>query len=389
MADWRGKLTRVAYRLERRWDTSRRQSAWQPGQRMRIETYLGWGTADALVLRGRVLRGKPLPPALPTDSRWTNLKNAWQRFETDEVPAARVRAFRGSDSTAATADGEGFWEIRFPRSSAADGGIWEEIEVELLEPRPAQPVRATARALVPSPAARFGVISDLDDTVLRTDARRIDRILRQVLLGNVHTRLPFPGVAEFYAALHAGVPGVRNPIFYVSSSPWNLYDVLVDFLELQSIPPGPLFLRDWGISERELLPTGHGSHKRAAIERILSACPTLPFILIGDSGQEDPEIYHRVVHDFPERIAAVYIRNVSPAPERGEAIRALAAEVEDAGSVLLLADDTLAATEHAAERGWIRPAAVPGIRIAVAGESTEPASRATERVNRELSTEAT
>jgi phosphatidate phosphatase APP1 len=389
MADWRGKLTRVAYRLERRWDTSRRQSAWQPGQRMRIETYLGWGTADALVLRGRVLRGKPLPPALPTDSRWTNLKNAWQRFETDEVPAARVRAFRGSDSTAATADEEGFWEIRFPRSSAADGGIWEEIEVELLEPRPAQPVRATARALVPSPAARFGVISDLDDTVLRTDARRIDRILRQVLLGNVHTRLPFPGVAEFYAALHAGVPGVRNPIFYVSSSPWNLYDVLVDFLELQSIPPGPLFLRDWGISERELLPTGHGSHKRAAIERILSACPTLPFILIGDSGQEDPEIYHRVVHDFPERIAAVYIRNVSPAPERGEAIRALAAEVEDAGSVLLLADDTLAATEHAAERGWIRPAAVPGIRIAVAGESPEPASRATERVNRELSTEAT
>lgn len=389
MADWRGKLTRVAYRLERRWDTSRRQSAWQPGQRMRIETYLGWGTADALVLRGRVLRGKPLPPALPTDSRWTNLKNAWQRFETDEVPAARVRAFRGSDSTAATADEEGFWEIRFPRSSAADGGIWEEIEVELLEPRPAQPVRATARALVPSPAARFGVISDLDDTVLRTDARRIDRILRQVLLGNVHTRLPFPGVAEFYAALHAGVHGVRNPIFYVSSSPWNLYDVLVDFLELQSIPPGPLFLRDWGISERELLPTGHGSHKRAAIERILSACPTLPFILIGDSGQEDPEIYHRVVHDFPERIAAVYIRNVSPAPERGEAIRALAAEVEDAGSVLLLADDTLAATEHAAERGWIRPAAVPGIRIAVAGESTEPASRATERVNRELSTEAT
>ncbi|CAN5123197.1 App1 family protein [soil metagenome] len=389
MADWRGKLTRVAHSLERRWDTPRRQSAWRPGQQMRIETYLGWGTAESLILRGRVLRGKPLPPALPTDSRWTNLKNAWRRFETDEVPAARVRAFRNGQSGVATADEEGFWEIAFPRALYSSEEGWDEVDVELLQPRPADPVRATARALVPSPVARFGVISDLDDTVLRTDARRIDRILRQVLLGNVHTRLPFPGVAEFYAALHAGVPGVRNPIFYVSSSPWNLYDVLVDFLELQSIPPGPLFLRDWGISERELLPTGHGSHKRAAIERILAAYPALPFLLIGDSGQEDPEIYHRVVHDFPESIAAVYIRNVSPAPERGEAIRALAAEVEDAGSVLLLADDTLAAAEHAAERGWIRPAAVPGIRTAVAGESTEPTSRATERVNRELSTEAT
>ncbi len=387
MGKWRRKLTGVAYALERRWDSSRRQSAWRPGE-MRIETYLGWGTAESLLLRGRVLRGKPPPRARVTDSRWTNVKNAWQHFESDEVPEARVRAFAADRSVTATADEEGFWEISFPHASAPGRDAWKEVEVELLEPRPAESVRATARALVPSRAARFGVISDLDDTVLQTDARRIDRILRQVLLGNAHTRLPFPGVAEFYAALHAGVPGVWNPIFYVSSSPWNLYDVLVDFLELQAIPPGPLFLRDWGITERELLPTGHARHKRTAIERILDAYPALPFLLIGDSGQEDPEIYHRVVHDFPERIAAVYIRNVSPAPDRADAIRSLAAEVEDAGSVLLLADDTLAAAEDAAERGWIEDAALAGIRAAVREESPAAASPATVRVNRELSTEA-
>jgi len=153
----------------------------------------------------------------------------------------------------------------------------------------------------------------------------------------------------------------NNPFFYVSSSPWNLFEVLAEFLELRKIPAGPLLLRDWGVSSVDPGEGGHAGHKTRHITTLLELYPALPFILVGDSGQEDPEIYHRAVRDHPERILAVYIRNVSRRPERVEAIRKLAAEVEKSGSTLILADDTLAAARHAAEKGWIDPAALPEI----------------------------
>jgi phosphatidate phosphatase APP1 len=126
--------------------------------------------------------------------------------------------------------------------------------------RPAPPRgRARARGRAdphPPPSAQFGVISDIDDTVIRTDATRLLRMLKRTLLENARTRLPFEGVAEFYSGLHARrTVRALNPVFYVSSSPWNLYAVLTDFLEHQGIPLGPLMLRDWGISERGVLPT--------------------------------------------------------------------------------------------------------------------------------------
>ena len=66
------------------------------------------------------------------------------------------------------------------------------------------------------------------------------------LLHNAHTRLPFEGVAGFYQALQRGRDGeAYNPVFYVSNSPWNLYDLLEDFLDVHGIPRGPLLLRDW------------------------------------------------------------------------------------------------------------------------------------------------
>jgi hypothetical protein len=158
-------------------------------------------------------------------------------------------------------------------------------------------------------------------------------------------------------------PCANNPLFYVSSSPWNLYSLLSEFFQLQDIPNGPvLFLRDWGISEEELLPTHHRSHKLKTIQNIMEVYPKLPFILIGDSGQEDPEIYAEVVQKHPQRIPAIYIRNVSHELKRPEAIRQLAKKVADTGSTLILADDTVPMAEHAAAQGWIDPASLAEIR---------------------------
>ena len=154
-------------------------------------------------------------------------------------------------------------------------------------------------------------------------------------------------------------------MFYVSNGLWNLYDLLQDFFSLNEIPGGPvLLLRNWGVYRDEILPTRQREHKLGLIRPILDPYADLPFILIGDSSEADPEIYATLVQHHPDRILAVYIRSASPDPDRVSAIQALAEEVTAAGSELILAEDSLSMAGHAARRGWIPYAALSEVASA-------------------------
>jgi phosphatidate phosphatase APP1 len=112
------------------------------------------------------------------------------------------------------------------------------------------------------------------------------------------------------------------------------------------LPRGPITLRDWGLGTRGGLPTDHKAHKLIAIERLLRRWPHLPCILFGDSGQQDPEIYARAAQDFPGRIRAIYIRDVTD-ERRDDHVRALAAQTAALGTPMLFAADTVVFAEHA------------------------------------------
>jgi phosphatidate phosphatase APP1 len=260
-----------------------------------ILPYLGYGSARRLTVCGRVLEDEGFRPAADADTRWRNLVRFYKRLESDEVPGARLRArFRGVEAATAT-DREGYF--RFDLAVPALPGGWHDVALELDAPAA---VKATARVLVPSSTARFGVISDIDDTIVSSHVANKLKMLLTVALTNSRTRTPVPGVAPFYRALHAGV----NPVFYVSKSPWNLYAPLLEYLEVQGLPLGPLLLRDFGLRPEK-------AHKRKSIESILATYPTLQFILIGDSVEQDPEIYREVERRYPGRIRAIYIRAVA------------------------------------------------------------------------------
>ncbi len=219
------------------------------------------------------------------------------------------------------------------------------------------------KVFVPPASARFVVISDIDDTVMRTGVANKAVMLWRLFVQPARSRIAFPGVAAFYTALHRGASGAElNPMLYVSRAPWSIYDVLEEFFVLHRIPVGPiLFLREWGMTVQSPLPRRAKDHKLDLIRDMLALYSDLPFILIGDSGQHDPEIYTRVLRENPGRVLAIYIRNVSRDVERRRAIEALALTVVDARGSLLLAADSLAMAEHAAERGLIAAAALASV----------------------------
>jgi phosphatidate phosphatase APP1 len=318
--------------------------------------YRGHGNATELALRGRILEERGRLRSLATDTVVDNLLAAYRRFETDEVPGARVivRA-RGLEQETVT-DEEGHFSVRMVGGQPAPApNGWESAELIV----PAQPARGiretTSSALfrVPAPSARFGVISDVDDTIVRTGATSLLAIARNTLLHNARTRLPFPGVGALYRALEGGAGGEDgNPVFYVSSSPWNLYDLLVEFADLQKLPPGPFFLQDAGVDAATLGMASHHDHKLARIEEILALHPQLKFVLSGDSGQKDPEIYREVVARHPGRILAIYIRDVA-VDARDRIVVELADRWRTAEVDMVLVRDSLEAAEHAAEHGLI------------------------------------
>jgi phosphatidate phosphatase APP1 len=165
-------------------------------------------------------------------------------------------------------------------------------------------------------------------------------------------------VAALYRAFQGGIGGAEaNPIFYVSGSPWNLHDLIAEVFEIHGIPEGPIRLRDFGTSREALFWKDTAEHKLDEIRAIFDRYPSLPFVLVGDSGEKDPEVYRTIVGEYPERVLAVYIRNVTSAG-RERAIERLAAEVRAAGSELVLARDSRLAAEHAASRGLIATGAL-------------------------------
>ena len=207
------------------------------------------------------------------------------------------------------------------------------------------------------------MISDVDDTVLVSHVTTFLARLEVFFLRNAYTRKPFEGVAAFYRALQRGGGGREyNPIFYVSSSPWNIYDLFEDFFRVNGIPAGPFFLRDYGLERNRLFTLSLREHKRRAIGAILRFYDRLPFILIGDSGQKDAEIYAQAAREFPGRVAAIYIRDVTPRrPHR--ALNRLARDLRREGVDLLLVADTLEAAHHAVRRGFLPPQALEAIGV--------------------------
>lgn len=367
MSAWKDALLKVIDNVETFYDERKFELRKRLGLgELLIQPYLGHGTTERLYLKGRVLKDKNITSAMEDDSIWTNLLNMYKRYQSSEIPGARVRATVGDAVAEAVTDEEGYFYFELsPTTWPQANEAWYDVELVLLDypgkrrnDAEPQEITATGKVIVPPVNAAFGVVSDIDDTVLRTDVVDLLAMARNTFLMNSRTRLPFEGVAAFYQALRRGDGSSINPIYYVSSSAWNLYDMLHDFFVVRNIPLGPFFLVDMGIDENKFIVPTHHEHKVKAVQTLLDTHPDLPFILVGDSSQKDPEIYLEVIEHNPGRIHAVYIRDVTSGGRDAQLVE-LIERARVHGVEMLAVEDTVAAAIHAADNGWISPDALP------------------------------
>jgi phosphatidate phosphatase APP1 len=323
---------------------------------IKIMPYHGFGNATYVYLRGRVLEDEKVKEKKSGSSTLEHLKNTYKRYESDEIPGIRLKAGFAEQELEVKTDDEGFFELEFNFDSPIDyTKHGTTVKLRLLESKTAHDnMEATGQIFVPDKEAEFGVISDIDDTVLVSRITHFLGKLKLMLLKDATERSPFPGIAAFLRALCKGSDGKgRNPLFYVSGSEWNLFDLLINFFRFHNIPEGPLLLRDKGTRlDRGKYSTSGSGYKQDKIRHILTTYPSLSFICIGDSGQHDPEIYKQVIEEFPGRILGIYIRDVT-SEKRDQEVHQIARQVQEKGVEMLLVEETLTAAEHALSMKWI------------------------------------
>ncbi|KAI9464529.1 hypothetical protein BJY52DRAFT_824562 [Lactarius psammicola] len=167
---------------------------------------------------------------------------------------------------------------------------------------------AIAEERVPLTHCPIRVISDIDDTVKLSGVTHGARAaFRNVFVKELEENV-IPGMGEWYSEMWRR--GVR--FHYVSNGPFELLPVINDFFRLAQLPTGSVRLRSYGT--RSLfsgLLSAPAERKRDGVVEVLKSFPESSFILIGDSGEQDLELYANVAKEYPHQILCIFIRDVN------------------------------------------------------------------------------
>jgi len=287
---------------------------------LRINAYFGYGTNTIFRATGRALEDENVDFSA-NQSTLRTLRNIYKQLESDEIRETDIvlQLPNGQKLETAT-DKEGYYqfESKIPDlNNYIDQKGWVPYSVSYKSNNSSKKISQrnlfSGQMLIPSDQAEFGIISDIDDTILHTGVASILkwRVATNTLFKNYDKRLPIEGTTDFYKKLQQGKNDTpKNPFFYVSNSPWNLYDYLSAFLKKHSFPKGPILLRDFR-TPFDKTPKPKAPHKQTEIRCVLKTYPNLKFILIGDSGEKDADIYTEIADEYPGRIIAIYLRSVN------------------------------------------------------------------------------
>lgn len=284
-------------------------------RKVRLLAYAGYRNATTVRVKGRIVRyTKPLDAGEGLLSR---MRAMLAIYNSQELPGVTVRIEGYGQTHQEVSDDEGYFEFEMQIDQPLPPTTrWEQVSLSVLG-RETETPSVAVPVMAPGADQNWGVISDIDDTVVETGATDFIKNWRRVLVERPQDRLAVPGAASLYTMIARDHTAPARAFFYVSSSPWNLYGFITEFLELNAIPHGPMFLKDYGIDRSKFIDSGHDEHKLAAIETILAFYPDFRFLLIGDNGQRDVAIYAKAVEDYGRRVAGVFIRDVEGACRTG------------------------------------------------------------------------
>ncbi|MDK8300040.1 MAG: DUF2183 domain-containing protein [Actinomycetaceae bacterium UMB1218B] len=326
--------------------------------------------------RARIL-GRVLMERTADQRSWLAERRGWRQFFDAQVPRQPVLVTVGCQRRITFADRGGYIDLTVEGHGLTPGwhDAWMQVlhegdlhtlgigEGESLTTQDAlrlsgqtghgsQRIRAGKPVCVSLRIAgdneKYGVVSDIDDTVMVTMLPRLVTAAKHSFVDRVSSREAVPGMAGFLTCLadmahrqasansHAPHPQTKDkhtpvtsaestipqtsvdsqhealhaPLIYLSTGAWNVVPALRDFLDRLNYPRGGFLMTDFGPSNTGWFRSGF-EHKRRELRRLARMFPSMKWYLVGDDGQRDPEIYAEFAREHPENVAGIAIRSLS------------------------------------------------------------------------------
>ncbi len=283
-----------AARIEDTFHRWRERRGRRRGLKTTIIPYAGYGAPGWARVLCRVVLARGNEESRPAKVR------GWRSFFSIPVDTVDVTVTAGARKHSVSADRGGVVDVRV-NVDLPPG--WNPITLHTADTQP-----VTAWIFIIDPDVAFGILSDVDDTVMVTALPRPFLAAWNTFVLDEHARAPVPGMAVFYERLTRANPGA--PVIYLSTGAWNVAPTLNRFIQRNLYPKGALLLTDWGPTHDRWFRSG-SEHKRTSLARLAHEFPHLKWILIGDDGQHDETIYAEFALAHPQSVAAIAIRQLS------------------------------------------------------------------------------
>lgn len=278
----------------------------------KVLLYPSYGNESEVRVKGRVTREKP--GAQAEAGQLGNLINNLDLLENHELKNSWVDVTFQGKTVSVQTDDEGLFEARIQDFGSVQPGL-HSVQAcwSAQNPRQYPSVPGVGMlSLQPQHDRTAGIVSDIDDTIQRSDVTHKLSAAKILLLGNYTTQEAVPGMAELYQALDQRSDGqLDGDTTYLSGSPLQLAERIEKFLDYHHFPVGALEFKNMGIGPDKDSPTEQVEYKLKKLRRLFETYPEKPFFLFGDNGEKDPEIYRQIATEFPGRVLGIYIRNVT------------------------------------------------------------------------------
>lgn len=317
------RVTHRAARLEDAFHEFRERRVRKRGYTEVMIAYAGYGSTSWVRVLGRALLTKQPAHHRALTLQGSNVRG-WRSFTSVPVADVEVTVEVGGHTRRVTADRGGVVDSVVDIALAPG---WHTVRMRTDESELAE-----AMVFIVAPETKVGVVSDIDDTVMVTALPRPFLAAWNTFVLNEHARMPTPGMSvllERLSKTHSSAP-----VIYLSTGAWNVAPTLTRFLTRNMYPAGALLLTDWGPTRDRWFRSG-SEHKRNNLARLGREFPDIDWILIGDDGQHDEQLYSEFARNHPEQVSVLAIRQLSVS----EAVLAggrSSDEVHDPGSVPMI-----------------------------------------------------
>lgn len=269
--------------------------------------FTGYGTDNHIRVMARVvLRPADARTQIGIAAEEFLRQRGWRNFFTAPIPRTPVGVQVGDSHIELRTDRGGYVDVRVKNEQTLEPG-WDAVSIATPTSRPVD-----APILVVGAEQRFGLVSDIDDTVISTSLPRLFIAAWNSFVRTEQARQAVPGMARMYQTLLSQNPGA--PIIYVSTGAWNTFGFLNRFLKRHGYPTGPMLLTDWGPTNTGWFRSGP-DHKRQALRELARDFPGIRWLLIGDDGQHDPSLYAEFAELQPDHVRAIAIRELTMAEQ--------------------------------------------------------------------------